>query len=119
MLLKEVEKLKTYDDSTIVAENFTYKNGWMFPLQFRSYSSLENGGNIKYQRGVVIEKESLEINKKYAFSDFSVKIQAGTLVYDEINNLKFRAGRTLNTLDAEIIEKQLLQLIEKAKKKEK
>jgi hypothetical protein len=104
-----------YESDIIVAENYISKNGWMFPLQFRYYSAPMDGENAKSQRRIVIEKESLEINKKYPLSDFLVKIPAGTRVRDNINNLEFRAGQETRSLDAELIEKQLLQLVEKKK----
>ena len=109
---------KPHDNLTYIAENFIDKGGWMFPLRFRCIST-PDGGKAVYLSRIMIEKGSLEINEKYTASDFFVKIPAGTLVIDNINKLKFRADRAMNALDAEIVEKQLLLLIERSKKENK
>jgi hypothetical protein len=119
LLMRKIYRFKkrdgtTHDEVTQTAEKHVFKNGWQFPIVLHG----KFASNVsKIQWRYVVDPESLEINKKYAISDFSVEVPIGTQVQDLIENKTYKITRPLNSMDIANIEKQLETIIEEAQKK--
>lgn len=101
------------DANSFEVGEFASKNGWLFPVVV--YEKRE-GVYVKRQK---IDVNTLEINKPLALSDFTVTIPAGLTVMDEIKKTSYQANRPISSMDVELIDAQLKNLVEKAKAKTK
>ncbi len=113
MVVKILEGEIGDDSNGMVADEFSLKNGWLFPT---TILTKENGIYVRRQK---IDVNSIEVNKSYSPGDFFLTIPKGATVYDDIKGIDFQAPHPISSLDIKEIEGALLEIIKRANKEAK